>query len=382
MIRGDTHDREGLGSGAGPQEKRLFAAKKRLNGLRTRARRERSGNSITFGRARTTGRRRYNRRRGDPTTAQPAMAPASAGGRRSRKERSGTMAENAPGETRLVVDVDDITFERAVIERSRTVPVVVDFWAPWCGPCRMLGPILERLVQADGGAWALAKVNTDENPDLAMRFGVQGIPAVKGFRDGRLVAEFVGAQPEPEVRAFLKKVVPGAAAARLRDALVRETKGDPAGAERIYTDILRTEPDHGGALLGLGRLRFAQDRLDEAVGLLQRVPHGTPERAEADAWLARARFRQDANISGGEIALRRQVAAHPDDLAARLALASALADKGDHRAALEGMLTVLERDSGDLRQQARRAMLAVFQVLGDDHPLVGEYRQRMAAALF
>ena len=286
----------------------------------------------------------------------------------------------------LILETDELNFATDVLERSKTVPVVVDFWAPWCGPCRMLGPVLERLAQQDAGAWILAKVNTDENPRLSMQYQIQGIPAVKAFRDGQVVAEFVGAQPETMVRTFLQKLVPSKADAVVKQAAALEAASDLPAAEAGYREALGHEPMHAGARLGLGRTLLAADRFDEALDALGAVlaaaPRGRPEWVEAERLAAQARFRRDAALSGDEIAARHRLTADPNDLDARITLATALAAKGSYREALEGLLAVLERDRGAARERAREAMLGIFTALGDEHELTQEYRPRLAAALW
>jgi putative thioredoxin len=281
-----------------------------------------------------------------------------------------------------IIDVSDQDFQQQVIERSRQVPVVVDFWAPWCGPCRMIGPVLERLAQEANGAWVLAKLNVDHNPQTSGRYGIQGIPAVKGFRNGQVAAEFVGAQPEPNIRRFIDQLVPSAADQLAQQGRQLEAAGHLDQAEDVYRQALRSDPNQPAALLGLGRVLFQLDRLDEALTTLQRVPFGRPERAEADGWITKADFRRKADLSGGEIEARRRVAANPDDLEARLDLAAALAAKNSHREALEGLLEVVRRDRGEYRNRARQAMISIFGLLGDDHPLTQEYRPQLAMLLF
>jgi putative thioredoxin len=281
-----------------------------------------------------------------------------------------------------VIEVSDSDFQQTVIEQSRRVPVVVDFWAPWCGPCRMIGPVLERLAAEANGAWILAKLNVDHNPQTASRYGIQGIPAVKGFRNGQVVSEFVGAVPEPQIRRFIDQLVPSAADTMATEAKRLEAAGSLAQAETAYRHALRSDASHPAALLGLGRVLFQRDLFDEALATLQRVPFGKPERKEAESWIAKASFRQQAALSGGEVEARRRLAANPDDLDARLALASAMAAKGSYREALEGYLEVVRRDRGAHRNQARQAMLSLFTLLGDEHELTGEYRPQLAMLLF
>ena len=281
-----------------------------------------------------------------------------------------------------VIDVSDRDFQQQVIEQSRRVPVVVDFWAPWCGPCRMIGPVLERLAAEAQGAWILAKLNVDNNPQVSARYGIQGIPAVKGFRNGQVVAEFVGAAPEPQIRRFIDQLVPSAADVMTAEAQRLEAQGNLAQAETAYRRALHADANHPAALLGLGRVLFGLDRFDEALATWQRVPFGKPERSEAEGWIAKASFRQQAALSGGEVEARRKLAANPADLDARLALASAMAAKGSYREALEGYLEVVRRDRSAYRNQARQAMLNLFTLLGDDHELTGEYRPQLAMLLF
>ena len=284
--------------------------------------------------------------------------------------------------TGAVTDVSDRDFQQTVIEQSRRVPVVVDFWAPWCGPCRMIGPVLERLAAEANGAWVLAKLNVDHNPQTASRYGIQGIPAVKGFRNGQVVSEFVGAVPEPQIRRFVDQLVPSAADSMAAEAQRLEAAGSLAQAETGYRHALRSDANHPAALLGLGRVLFQRDLFDEALATWQRVPLDKPERREAESWIAKASFRQQAALSGGEVEARRKLAANPNDLDARLALASAMAAKGSYREALEGYLEVVRRDRSAFRNQARQAMLSLFAVLGDANELTLEYRPQLAVLLF
>ena len=284
-------------------------------------------------------------------------------------------------EPATVIDVGDADFERAVVARSREVPVVVDFWAPWCAPCRALGPVLERLAAEHAGAFVLARVNVDEAPAVAETFRVQSIPAVYGFRDGAIVQSFVGAQPEAVVRQFLAGVLPDEAdlAAKEGDALA--ASGDAAGAEARFRDALARDARHGRALLGLARLRAAAGDEAEAATLLERVLPSSPAAPEAERFAAELRMRAGA-ADGDEPALRARVAANPEDLDARLTLARHLAATGRHEPALQELLDVIRRDPGHADEAARKAMLDLFEVIGPRSPLADRYRSELAKALF
>ncbi len=271
------------------------------------------------------------------------------------------------------VDVRSDNFDTEVIARSYQVPVVVDFWADWCGPCRVLGPVLERLADESGGSWALVKIDTTRAPDLAQEFGIQGIPAVKAFVDGQVVDEFVGALPEGRIRDWLKGFVVDEA-----DELV--TKGDaarqsdPEVARARYAEALGLR-EHPAALLGLAELSPPT----EARALLGRLP------VKLDGPLAARKAALELAIEAGDVdpaELRRRVAANPDDLDARWALAHAHAARGDHETALELLLELVRSHRSFRDDGARKAMLAIFDAIGSQTPLVHEYRRKLTNVLF
>jgi putative thioredoxin len=281
---------------------------------------------------------------------------------------------------RPIRDVPERDFEREVLDRSRTVPVVVDLWAPWCAPCRALGPVLERLAEEHAGAFVLAKVNVDEAPAVAQALRVQSIPAVKAFRDGVLVAEFVGAQPEHAVRQFIAAVLPSEADRLVRDAEVRAAAGDADAARALFADALAREPRHARGLLGLARLHVAGGDDAEALALLERMPPGAPVAREAERLAAELRTRTDA--TGDAAALRARIEAAPEDLDARLHLGRVLAARGKYEDALVELLEIVRRDPKHADEAARKAMLDVFEVLGPGHPLADRFRSELARTLF
>jgi putative thioredoxin len=278
------------------------------------------------------------------------------------------------------IDVGDGDFEREVIQRSHERPVVVDFWAAWCGPCRALGPILERLADEHAGAFVLAKLDVDQAPGTAQRFGVRSIPLVLGFRDGEPVAEFLGAQPEAAVRKFLAKLLPTEADRLAGEGDELAGEGHENAAEERYRAALALETRHGRALLGLARLLATREDPDEALELLEQVV--SPDGVAKEAAHLAAELRTRAAPGADPAALRERLAREPQDLGARLALGRALSAAGQYEAALPELLAVVERDPELEDQAARRAMLDVFEVLGRDHPLTLEFRSQLARALY
>ena len=251
----------------------------------------------------------------------------------------------------MAVDVTTSEFEQAVIDRSRETPVVVDFWADWCGPCRALSPALERAAEARRGKVDLVKVDVDTNQELAQRYGVQGIPAVKAFRDGEVVDEFVGALPAAQVERFFDSIVPSEA-----DALVAE------GDEQSLRRALELEPGHAGAAAALARMLIERGEYAQALEALENVAGDFV----AEGLAARARLlSSDAPQAIPELG---------QGLAA---LAAADYDRG-----LEQLDGALGTAQDETRELIRKVMVGVFSELGADHPLSREYRRKLASALY
>ena len=247
--------------------------------------------------------------------------------------------------------MSEADFEAEVLERSRQVPVVVDFWAEWCGPCRQLGPALERAVEARAGAVELAKVDVDSNQMLAQAFGVQGIPAVKAFRDGKIAAEFTGAIPPAKIEEFLDGLLPSPA-----DQLVE------AGDEESLRAALAEDPRHPAAAVALAKLLVTRGDDDEARELL-------------------APFADTDFLAGGLLA-RLELQAGDDETRDAVGRAFAAWDDGDPARALEHLQEAIAAEPDpDRRDMIRRVMVAIFTELGPGHPLATEHRRRLAAAL-
>jgi putative thioredoxin len=238
--------------------------------------------------------------------------------------------------------------------------------------------VLERLAEERNGDFILAKVNVDENPELAGAFRIQGIPAVKIFQDGALVDEFTGALPEEAVREILARFLPTAADREAEKAEQLAAEGKAEEAKAIYEKLLASEPNHDRSLLGLARL-IASDDAPRAQELFDRVAFTSPLRAEAERLLARLKLKSGG---GNEAELRAAAAADPDNLEKRFALAEALAAGEKYEDALKEFLAVLKRDRGFNDDGARKAMLDIFEVLGNDHELTQKYRSELAQVLF
>lgn len=250
------------------------------------------------------------------------------------------------------IDVSEATFEAEVLERSKSTPVVVDFWAEWCAPCRQLGPVLEAAADRRAGQVVLAKVDTDANPRLAQAFGIQGIPAVKAFRDGQLVDEFVGAQPPPAVERFFDGLVPSEA-----DRLV------DTGDEQALRRALELEPGRADAALALARLLVARGDRQEALDVLD----GVTGNFQAEGLAARLRLQHELDADA--------------ELARELRPAFEALDAGELEQGLDQLIAALAIADG-YRDDIRRVIVGELDALGTEHPLARDARRRLAAALY
>jgi putative thioredoxin len=240
--------------------------------------------------------------------------------------------------------------------------------------------VLEKLADEYAGEFILAKINVDENPNLAAAFGVQGIPAVKLVKDGQLASEFTGALPEPMLREYLAKFLPSAADKQAQEAAAFEEEGKFAEAKALYQEILESDPNHAKSLLGLGRLAMNEGDTAAALEYLDKISIVDDERKEADRLIARLNLQ--AGGAQNEAALREKIKAEPNNLEARFDLAQTLAGVEKYEEALGEFLQIVKADRSFKDDGARKAMIQIFEVLGSDDPLTDKYRTELAAVLF
>lgn len=283
----------------------------------------------------------------------------------------------------MAIDVSEKDFNEIVIEGSRRVPVIVDFWAPWCAPCRALAPVLEKLATEHQGKFTLVKVNSDENQPLAAQWGVRGIPNVKAFVRGELVDEFSGALPEPMVREFLKRVIPSPAEElRLEAQAVYRESRDGVKTLALLTQALELDPRYEPALIDAAAVLADLGRHEEAKAFLDRLTPVTQMDERVAALRARMDF-ADAAVHGLDAqTLERCLAQAPDDLETRLQLANLYAAQQDYARALDHLLEIVRRDRAFRDDVGRRTMLQIFGVLGPQDERVSEYRRRLASAMY
>ena len=279
------------------------------------------------------------------------------------------------------IDVTDASFEANVLAQSHTVPVVVDFWAPWCGPCRVLGPVLEKLAAEGGGRWILAKINTDENPQVAGAFRLSGIPAVKAFVNGELVAEFTGALPPAKVQHWLSGFLPSETDEKIDLGRQLVASGDLAAAEAAFQDALAgADPDHPAALVALAGLALDAGRKKDALDLIDRIPEH--RRDQVSRPMARLELRLEADTAADLPTLQATFDADPTDTAARYNLALALIATERYEDGLAHLLEIVRRDRAFRDDAARKTMVKVFEIVGIQSDLAFDWRRKLGAAMY
>ena len=271
-----------------------------------------------------------------------------------------------------IIDVSEADFEYQVLAYSQHIPVVVDFWAEWCVPCRTLGPMLERLTLEAEGTFRLAKLNVDQNQNLALRYNVRSIPSVKAFRDGKMVSEFVGMQPEPKLREWLRALAPSSTDLLQEKGLSMITQGEWASAQAAFQEVLLVTPDSAPALFGLAKSILAQGQVDEAQRILQSLPPSREfARAEVLLPLTQALIRQQNGENN-----------HDQPLEAAYQRALRLFLRGNIPASLDGFLDILREDKHFRDGEVRQVILGLFELMGDENAVTRQYRQELASVLF
>ncbi len=292
----------------------------------------------------------------------------------------------APPDSDIVKDGSDQGFMADVIEASKGAPVIVDFWAPWCGPCRQLGPPLEQAVRAAGGKVRLVKINIDENPGVAGQLGVRSIPAVYAFDQGRPVDGFMGALPESQIKQFVDRLAGADMTAEIEPLLAQAAEsmrlGDIGGAAQGYSAVLQLDPENVKAIAGMARLALTTGDAAQAQEILAHAP--ADKQNDPDILGVRAALELSANApaAGESDELAQKVAANPQDLQARYDYAEALSARGDLEGASDQLLAIIEQNRNWNEEAARKQLLKVFEAAGLSSDIAKNGRRRLSAILF
>lgn len=285
----------------------------------------------------------------------------------------------------LVKDTTAATFREDVLVESTRQPVLVDFWAPWCGPCKQMTPIIEKVVQAAGGKVKLVKMNIDEHPQVAGQLGIKSIPAVVAFQNGRPADGFVGALPESQIKGFIERLVgpvEDEAQSLVAEGEIALAAGELDAAAALFAEALDHDPEHVGAIAGLAKSLVAQGALEEAGSVLDAAPPG----AAKDLGITAARAALDLALQAADLGdmpeLERRIAADPDDHQARFDLALALNARGRRQEAADSLLHIFKRDRSWEEDRARQQLLQFFEAWGPMDPDTAQARRKLSTLLF
>lgn len=297
-----------------------------------------------------------------------------------------TQAQAQAGGSALVKDSDTDTFMADVIEASQQVPVIVDFWAPWCGPCKTLGPLLEKLVRQSGGKVRMVKINVDENQELAAQFRIQSIPAVYAFKGGRPVDGFMGALPEGQLKSFIDRLVGGGAnvvEAALDEAKTLFDEGQVDEAYQLYQEVLRQDQGNPQAIAGFLRCTIALGQPEQAEAILAKLPPDILKHPEIQAVKASLELAEEAGGASAEMTeLLAHLEHHPNDHQARYDLAMASYAAGHKEQAVDALLEIIRRDRTWNDDQARKQLLKFFEAFGFADPVAKDGRRKLSTVLF
>ena len=281
-----------------------------------------------------------------------------------------------------IFEVTHENFDTYVLQNSHKVPVLVDFWADWCQPCQMLMPVLQKIIEEYNGEVLLAKVNSDQQQELAGQYGVRSLPTVKVFKDGQAVDEFMGVQPEPTIREMIERHIVRQSDLTRGEALRLAKEGDLEGAEKTLRELLAQDPNAERAKVDLASILAQTGRADEADELMRTLPLNIQQEDDVKALMQRMKFARLTEDAPDTDSLRQAIEKDPADLKARQQLAAQLVSAGDYQGALEQYLEIMKRDRKFEDDAGREGMLSVFEMLGGHGDLVSAYRRKMATLLY